>query len=173
MNQYAHNQSTPQYLAQTERTMLFFIGKIIGTIVQIILFPFVVAFAIPMGIINGRRRVKQAMKYGILFTGDEISLLLTAQDTIKYYKAGLIKNKDVIQVAECIENARMAYQLVHKYKEHNASFSEFVLPLVEKCYVGDWDKVNRHFNLFDLKRKVADPVSDVRAPDAFDDDIPF
>ena len=41
--QLAHNQFISQDLTQTERTMLGFIGKIIGKIVQIILIPFAIA----------------------------------------------------------------------------------------------------------------------------------
>ena len=120
------------------------LGKLIGFIINIVMIPIVVVFAIPMGILKARR----AQKSRLLFTGEEQSLLAKAQRAINMDNNGVISpDRDLLEVARCIEDARCDYQIIKSRERFDTSFSEFVMPKIEGCHVMDWDNVISYFGL--------------------------
>jgi len=97
-----------------------------------------------MGILKARR----AQKSRLLFTGAEQALLGKAQRTINMEENGLLSpDRDLLEVAKCIENARCDYQIIKARERFDSTFYEFVLPRINNCYVIDWDNVNSFFEL--------------------------
>lgn len=124
--------------------MIRFIGKLIGLIINIVMIPIVILLAIPMGILKARR----AQKSMLLFTGEEQGLLAKAQRAINMENNGLLSpDRDLLEVARCIENARCDYQTIKSRERFDDTFSEFVIPKIEKCHVTDWDNVISYFEL--------------------------
>ena len=120
------------------------IGKIIGVVVQLLILPFVIIFAIPAGILKARR----AQAERLLFTGVEQSLLGKAQRAINMDESGLMfPDKDLLAAARCIEDARIQYQLIKSRERFDETFSDFLAPLLLKCSISDWSKV---FDFFEL-----------------------
>lgn len=120
------------------------IGKLIGLIINIIMIPFVVMLAIPMGILKARR----AQKSRLLFTREEQALLAKAQRAINMENNGLLSpDRDLLEVARCIEDARCDYQIIKSRARFDESFAEFLMPKIEDCHVMDWDNVVRYFEL--------------------------
>lgn len=123
------------------------IGKLIGALVQIAIMPFVVVFAIPIGVMKAKR--EKAAR--LLFTGDEQSLLGQAQRAISMDESGMISpDRDLVSVARCVENARIEYQTIKGRERFDATFSEFLKPQLSQCSVGDWGNVFSFFKLSDL-----------------------
>ncbi|MDH0424162.1 hypothetical protein EGI94_10170 [Stutzerimonas stutzeri] len=120
------------------------IGRIIGVVVQLLMLPFVIIFAIPAGVMKARR----AQAARLLFSGAEQSLLGKAQRAINMDESGLMSpDKDLLAAAKCIENARVQYQLIKSRERFDETFSEFLAPLLLQCNVNDWRKV---FDFFEL-----------------------
>lgn len=120
------------------------IGRIIGVVVQLLMLPFVIIFAIPAGVMKARR----AQAARLLFSGAEQSLLGKAQRAINMDESGLMSpDKDLLAAAKCIENARVQYQLIKSRERFDETFSEFLSPLLLQCNVNDWRKV---FDFFEL-----------------------
>ena len=118
------------------------IGKIIGLIINIIMIPVVIVLAIPMGLLKARR----AQKSRLLFTGEEQALLAKAQKAINVENNGLLSpDRDLLEVARCIEDARCDYQIIKSRERFDASFAEFLMPKIEECHVMDWDNVISYF----------------------------
>ncbi|MDP3637443.1 MAG: hypothetical protein Q8R51_08675, partial [Azonexus sp.] len=128
----------------TEKTVARLIGKIIGLIINVIMTPIVVVIAIPMGILKARR----AQKSRLLFTGEEQALLAKAQRVINMENNGLLTpDRDLLEVARCIEDARCDYQTIKSRERFDTSFSEFMMPKIDECHVMDWDNVISYFEL--------------------------
>ena len=120
------------------------IGKIIGLIINIIMIPVVIVLAIPMGLLKARR----AQKSRLLFTGEEQALLAKAQRVINMENNGLLSpDRDLLEVARCIEDARCDYQIIKSRERFDASFAEFLMPKIEERHVMDWDNVISYFEL--------------------------
>ncbi len=120
------------------------LGKIIGMIINIVMIPIVLVLAIPMGVLKARRSQKSML----LFTGDEQSLLAKAQRAINMDTNGLISpDRDLLEVARCIENARCDYQSIKSRERFDSSFSDFALPRIYNCQVMDWENVLSFFGL--------------------------
>lgn len=120
------------------------LGKMIVMIINIIMIPIVLILAIPMGILKARR----AQKSRLLFTGAEQALLGKAQRTIKMEENGLLSpDRDLLEVAKCIEDARCDYQIIKSRERFDSTFSDFVLPRINSCHVIDWDNVISFFEL--------------------------
>ncbi|QJQ05690.1 hypothetical protein EJG51_007320 [Undibacterium piscinae] len=120
------------------------IGKLIGMIVNIIMIPIVVVLAIPIGILKARR----AQKSRLLFTGEEQALLAKAQRVINMGNNGLLSpDRDLLEVARCIEDARCDYQIIKSRERFDSTFTDFVLPRINNCHVVDWDNVMSFFEL--------------------------
>ncbi|MGI2172997.1 leucine-rich repeat domain-containing protein [Shewanella ulleungensis] len=120
------------------------LGKLIGTIINIVMIPIVLILAIPMGILKARR----SQKARLLFTGAEQTLLGKAQRAINMEENGLISpDRDLLEVAKCIENARCDYQIIKGRERFDSTFFDFVLPRINSCYVQDWDNVINFFEL--------------------------
>lgn len=121
------------------------LGKTISIIIDIIMIPIVFILAIPMGILKARR----AQKSMLLFTGIEQSLLAKAQRTINMDTNGLFSpDRDLLEVAKCIESSRCDYQLIKNRERFDSSFSDFVLPRINNCHVQDWNNVINFFELY-------------------------
>ncbi|VAW49382.1 hypothetical protein MNBD_GAMMA03-2027 [hydrothermal vent metagenome] len=124
--------------------MASLLGKVIGMIINIVMIPIVLILAIPMGLLKARRTQKSML----LFTGDEQSLLAKAQRAINMDTNGLISpDRDLLEVARCIEDARCDYQLIKSRERFDSSFSDFVLPRINNCYVMGWGNVISFFEL--------------------------
>lgn len=120
------------------------LGKLIGIIINIAMIPIVLILAIPMGFLEARK----AQKSRLLFTGVEQTLLGKAQRVINMEENGLISpDRDLLEVAKCIENARCDYQIIKERERFDSTFSEFVLPRIYNCHVVDWDNVINFFEL--------------------------
>lgn len=120
------------------------LGKSTGFILYIIMIPIALILAIPIAII----KVKKDRKNRLLFTGREQALLGKAQSLIDFDSTSAIKfDTDLVNVAKCIENARCDYQKIKSRERFDASFSEFVLPKIQECYVSDWDNVMSYYEL--------------------------
>tara|TARA_R110001592_G_scaffold323843_1_gene603282 strand:- start:50 stop:1510 length:1461 start_codon:yes stop_codon:yes gene_type:complete len=123
------------------------IGRIIGVVVQLLMLPFVIIFAIPKGIM----KVRRAQAARLLFTGGEQTLLGKAQRALDMDKSGLMSpDRDLLAVAKCIENARVQYQLIKSRQRFDATFSDFLAPLLLQCDLSDWSKVFDFFHLASL-----------------------
>ena len=121
------------------------IGKLIGLIINVIMIPFVVLLAIPMGILKARR----AQKSRLLFTGEEQALLAKAQRAINMENNGLLSpDRDLLEVARCIEDARCDYQIIKSRERFDESFAEFLMPKIEECHVMDWDSLTKNHLAF-------------------------
>ena len=151
------------------------IGWLLGTLAQLVLLPFALVFAIPMGFLKAKR----AQAARLLFTGDEQALLGKAQRAINAGRTALLSpDRDLLRVAECIEESRIAYQLIKGRERFDATFSEFVGPRISQCNVSDWKNVVTFFNL--VNHGFPDPNADRRTSRRYDepdtepdDDIPF
>jgi hypothetical protein len=120
------------------------LGKLTGIIISIIMIPIVLILAIPMGILKARR----AQKSRLLFTGAEQALLGKAQRIINMDENGLVSpDRDLLEVARCIESARCDYQIIKSRERFDSTFSDFVLPQINNCYVVDWGNVISFFEL--------------------------
>lgn len=120
------------------------IGKLIGLIINVIMIPIVVVLAIPIGILKARR----AQKSRLLFTGKEQALLAKAQRVINMENNGLLSpDRDLLEVARCIEDARCDYQIIKSRERFDESFAEFLMPKIEECHVINWDNVVSYFEL--------------------------
>lgn len=123
------------------------IGRIIGAVVQLLMLPFVIIFAIPKGVMRARR----AQAARLLFTGGEQTLLGKAQRALDMDESGLMSpDKDLLAAAKCIENTRVQYQLIKSRARFDATFSDFLAPLLLQCDVSDWSRVFDFFNLASL-----------------------
>lgn len=124
--------------------MVKLIGRVIWVVVQLLMLPFFILFAIPAGVMKARR----AQAARLLFTGGEQSLLGMVQRVINMDESGLISpDKDLLAAAKCIENSRVRYQLIKNRERFDETFSEFLAPLLLQCDISDWSKV---FGFFDL-----------------------
>lgn len=120
------------------------LGKFIGVIINIIMIPIVLILAIPIGILKARR----SRKSRLLFTGVEQALLGKAQRTINMDENGLLSpDRDLLEVARCIESARCDYQIIKSRERFDSTFTDFVLPRINICHVIDWDNVISFFEL--------------------------
>lgn len=120
------------------------LGKSIGLIINIIMIPIIVIFAIPIGILKARHNQKSRL----LFTGQEQSLLAKSQQAINMDNNGAFSpDRDILEVARCIEDARCDYQIVKSREKFDTSFLNFVIPRINKCRVMDWDNVKSFFEL--------------------------
>ena len=120
------------------------IGKFFGALVQLMLLPFVIVFAIPMGVMKARR----AQAARLLFTGDEQSILAKAQQTMNMDSHGLLSpDGDLLEAAKCIEECRVNYQTIKSRERYDETFSEYLMPRLGKCHIHDWDKVIVFFHL--------------------------
>jgi len=147
------------------------IGKLLGTLVQLALLPFALVLAIPMGIL----KAKSAQAARLLFTGDEQALLGKAQRAINADRTGLLSpDRDLLRVAECIEESRIAYQLIKGRERFDATFSEFMAPRISQCSVADWSNAIAFFSLVNHGFPDPNTLRRPAAPDIDpDDDIPF
>lgn len=136
--------------------MIDLVGKLVGTVIGIILFPFyLIIIAIPSAIIKDRN----AQKSKLLFTGVEQSLLAKSQDVINMEENGLMSpDKDLLQIARCIENARINYQTIKTKEKFNSSFYEFITPQINECYVSDWNEVYNFFEISSLMASFIDSM---------------
>jgi len=124
--------------------MVRLIGMILGGVVNIIVLPFALVLAIPTGIM----KAKSNQKSRLLFTGVEQSLLGKAQRAINMSENGMLSpDRDLLVVAKCIEDSRIAYQTIKNRERYDATFSDFVGPRISECQVRDWDNVVSFFNL--------------------------
>ena len=124
--------------------MIRVLGSIIGMIINIIMLPIVLILAIPNGILKAKRD----QKIQLLFTGKEQSLLAKAQRAINMENNGLLKpDRDLLEVAKCIEDARCDYQIIKSREKFDISFSDFVIPRINQCHVMDWDNAINFFEL--------------------------
>ncbi|RVT46319.1 hypothetical protein EMM73_10135 [Rheinheimera sediminis] len=122
------------------------LGKLIGIIINIIMIPIVLILAIPIGILKARR----AQKSRLLFTGAEQTLLGKAQRTINMEEYGLLSpDRDLLEVAKCIESARCDYQIIKSRERFDSTFTDFLIPRINNCHVVDWNNVMRFFELSD------------------------
>lgn len=120
------------------------LGKIIGIIINILMIPIVIVMAIPMGII----KAKHNQKSRLLFTGEEQGLLGKSQRAINMADNGLISpDRDLLEVARCIEAARLDYQIIKNKEKFEMSFTDFVIPRINQCNVLDWNNVNEFFEI--------------------------
>ena len=140
------------------------LGKTIAMILNIAMIPIVLILAIPLGILKARR----AQKSRLLFTGEEQALLGKAQRTIHMEKNGLLSpDRDLLEVAKCIENARCDYQAIKSRERFDSTFSDFVFPRINNCHVTDWDNVVGFFGFSShTKHEVAETFV---AEEPFDD----
>lgn len=147
--------------------MASILGKIIGMIINIVLIPIVLILAVPIGILKSRN----AKKNRLLFTGVEQSLLAKAQHAINMDTNGLISpDRDLLEVARCIENARCDYQLVKSRERFDSTFSDFLLPRINNCNVINWDNVENFFELSNYTK--FEEVEDVRENKLADSVLP-
>ena len=124
--------------------MIKILRKLIGMIMTIVMIPIALVIAIPIEILKARR----AKKSRLLFTGMEQALLGKAQRVINMDKNGLISpDRDLLDVAKCIENARCDYQIIKGRERFDSTFSEFVLLRIYNCHVVDWGNVINFFEL--------------------------
>lgn len=120
------------------------LGKLIGIIINIIIIPIVLVWAIPVGIL----KYKRAQKSRLLFTGSEQALLGKAQRTIDMDENGLFSpDRDLLQIARCIESARCDYQMIKSRERFDSTFTDFVIPRINNCHIIDWDNVIDFFEL--------------------------
>lgn len=135
--------------------MVIFLGKIIGMIINIVMIPIVLILAIPMGILKARRNQKNRL----LFTGRDQSLLSKAQRAINMNVNvnGLFSpDRDLLNVARCIEDARCEYQLIKSREKFDILFIDFVIPKINQCNVTDWNNVA---NFFEIPAKVSPKIN--------------
>jgi hypothetical protein len=59
----------------------------------------------------------------------------------------LSPDRDLLEVATRIEDARCDYQVIKGRERLDALFSEFVIPRIGQCRVTDWDNVINFFEL--------------------------
>lgn len=141
------------------------IGTIIGWAINIVMIPFVVIIAIPMGVLKAIR----AQNSRPCFTDDEQTLLAKAQALINITDFAVDKN--LLNVSKGIEKARREYQTLGNNVRSEISFSSFVLPKIEACHVEEWGnviaqfKLNRvitlsRFNNPESQRRLKDPNPD-------------
>lgn len=124
--------------------MIGFVGKLIGLIINVVMIPIIVLLAIPMGILKAR----QARKSMLLFTGEEQALLAKAQRVINMEGNGLLSpDGDLLNMARCIEGARCDYQIIKSRERFDFTFSEFLAPKIQECYVIDWGRTSSFFEL--------------------------
>ena len=120
------------------------LGKIIGGIINMIMVPFVLIIAVPMGLLKARRSASARL----LFTGEEQSLLAKAQRTINMDSSGLLSpDNDLLEVAQFIEESRINYQTIKGRERYDATFSEFLRPRLSQCHVLDWENVIDFYQL--------------------------
>lgn len=120
------------------------IGKFIGIVMQLLILPFVIIFAIPAGLIKARR----AKAARLLFTRDEQTLLSKAQRTLNMAESALVlPDNDLLIASKCIENARAQYQQIKSTERFDTKFSNFLAPQLLQCRVSDWNSVSDFFNL--------------------------
>lgn len=135
--------------------MVKLIGRIIGMVLNVIFIPFVLILAVPAGILKARRSAKARL----LFTGEEQSLIAKAQRAIAMDGGGLLSpDADLLEVAQCIDKSRIQYQTIKGRERYDATFIDFLLPKLNDCKVGNWDKVEHFFNL-----TVLSPIGNNRA----------
>jgi predicted lactoylglutathione lyase len=133
------------------------LGKIIGSVINIIIIPISLILAIPMGILKARHHQKSRL----LFTGEEQSLLAKAQRVINTDIDALISpDRDLLEVAKCIEDARCDYQIIKRRERFDTTFSDFVIPRINLCQVSNWDKVVSFFNLSNCTESELSELSD-------------
>ncbi|NYR12538.1 hypothetical protein HC000_08530 [Pseudoalteromonas sp. MIP2626] len=123
------------------------LGKLTGLVIQLLILPFVIIFAIPAGLMKARR----AQAARILFTRDEQTLLSKAQGTLNMAESALVPpDNDLLITSKCIENARVQYQQIKGTERFDTKFSNFLAPQLLKCRVNDWSNVSKFFNLSNL-----------------------
>jgi hypothetical protein len=141
------------------------LGKLIGMIINIIMIPVVLILAIPIGILKYRR----AQKSRLLFTSEEQALLAKAQRTINMDANGLLSpDRDLLEVATCIESARCDYQVIKSRERYDTTFSDFVIARINQCHVTNWDKVISFFNISSYTAGQAFNTSSVEQVDIVD-----
>lgn len=122
---------------------------IVKLAVGIIFLPLVLLVAIPLSLI----KVQKAKTARRLFTSEEQSLLAKAQTlmNIEPEHAYSIENK-VVEVAVCIENARISYQIMCEGQRVDKTFSEYVTEKLANdfYFTDDWFEINRRFHFSSL-----------------------
>lgn len=135
--------------------MARFLGRLIGLAINLILIPISLLIAIPMAILKVRRDQKSRL----LFTGAEQSLLAKAQRVINQANNALIlPDESLLEVATCIEEARVDYQLIKGRERLDATFSDFVVPRIIRCHVEDWGKVLDFFEISSLDSQAVEEL---------------
>lgn len=133
------------------------VGSLIGLAINIILIPIVVIVSIPVAILKARRDQKNRL----LFTGEEQALLAKAQRVINMKNNSPIAlDRDLLEVADCIEEARSDYQIRKGLERFDVSFFDFVAPKIVQCQVTNWSKVS---DFFDLPNLYSSPSEGLRA----------
>ncbi len=123
------------------------LGSIIGVIINIVMIPIALIVAIPMGVFKARKNQKNRL----LFTSKEQSLLGKAQRVISMNDNGLISpDRDLFEVAKCIDNSRSDYQIIKSRERFDVAFSDFLLPRIHDCHVVDWNNVISFFEFLPL-----------------------
>lgn len=133
--------------------MFKLLANVFGILIQVVLIPIVLVVSIPLGILKARRDQKSR----ILFTGSEQSLLAKAQRVLRMENNGLLApDRDLVEVAKCIEDSRCDYQTIKAREKFDASFADFVLPRIYECQVSSWARIVEFFRLDDYRSVEAD-----------------
>ena len=127
-----------------EETILY--GLVTSTVASFVysLLSWLTVFLFPYIYLKNRKR-HLASK---LFTSQEKSLLYKSQRIIEMNNNSFNKpDKDVLTVAQLIEESRIEYQLMIEVSHVEISFLEFLLPKLEllKFELTDWNRVNKSF----------------------------
>lgn len=134
------------------------IGKIIGWLIGIVMLPFVLLLAIPAGFLKARRGANARL----LYTREEQSLLAKAQQTINMQVDSMLKpDDDLLEIAQCIEGARIDFQQIKNQERFDMTFSEFIIPKINRCQVSSWNNV---MEFYDISRLLS--YSDTDSSDA-------
>jgi len=122
-------------------------GRLIGLIINIISIPFILVFLIlniPFSYFKAKKRIRASN----LFSHHEKSLLEQSQRAISMVENGLLNpNRDILVVAELIEESRIEYQLMKNHQQTEITFIEFLMPRVTvlQVKISDWESVSNYF----------------------------
>jgi hypothetical protein len=123
------------------------LGRLIGWIINIISIPFVLALLIlslPFQLLKAKKRINASK----LFSSEEKNLLAKSQGAINMDKNAMVKeNREILAVAELIEESRIEYQLMKNNQHIEIPFIEFLMPRITMLQVNisDWESVNNYF----------------------------
>lgn len=120
------------------------IGRVIGGILNVVLLPVALIFAIPAGFMKARRHAGVRL----LFTGEEQSLLAKAQRAISMDNNGLFSpDDDLLEMSHFIERSRIHYQIIKGRERYDATFLEFLRSRLGEVRVDNWPKIHDFFGL--------------------------